>query len=761
MDNLFTINIDPDENICLNDNKNQDEITKRAKYKNEKIDYIDADSFDLISYEINEICKADYLDTIGEINDNQINEYQNIRKKIQKFIFKCFKEDDIVIDFPGISEDAFIEQPNLKNVKITLKKDKIDEVIAYSSREKFKRNKPNELNNRYYCEKNIFDENEIDDTNFIDMLIGNDTSIDKIDSGKENEPNKDMTSQNVQCNEGNNIKENEKITQYNDNLITKTINSSNDCNNETLEKEGNDEKSDVIKYTNNTINENTLEPFKLNNIISEFRKKINNWLIKFPDIDCENFFFHLFFLSELHREKGSMCHNCGSHNMEKCSTVSYKCENNYCFMCDKHIMGYTCHNTRVQYNYFKPNILKSLYDAKIFKYPNNLISCLKCMSNGHYICGSPPYVFAQESYMFRKEFNRKFDYANYVYFKNSRNIWEIKDSFKNMANNNNNNSMIRVPSPNDDNNNCQNQIYTNKNSMKRHNNNDDYNNKNNIVRYIDDNEDSTNDKDEMDNGIYKNKNKKRFKSNRNINISRIKYDSEEYDESEIGNDEYDTGYNKYIHNDNTQLYKRKRGFDNYHHENNNFNSNNKRKKRAYNDNNNNNNNYGDSDWNNENNNNMNGHKNMYRNLYNNNSNNNRYDNKMKNNVYDKNNKNTNYNYNKKNFYNDNKKYDNNKKEKNSGYYNNNEGDNINNNEPLLGFNPLDNYMSRNKKSYAFLNNNYTKTNKNNSSNAFSKNYKKNEYAGSSSYGFANNNKHNNSYKGLYKNGNVNWDQHHK
>ncbi|CAD2100259.1 conserved Plasmodium protein, unknown function [Plasmodium vinckei brucechwatti] len=747
MDNLFTINIDPDENVCLNDDKNKDEISKRAKYKNDTIDYIDADSFDLISYEINEIHKTGNLDAISELNDNQINKYQNIRKNIQNFIFKCFKEDDVVIGLPDISKDTFIEQLHFKNVKITLNKDKVEEIIAHSSREKLKRNKPSELNTRYYCDKSMFDDDEAGDKNFIDMLIGNGMPIDKTNVDEENEVNKDPFSQSVQYNEENNQNENDKITQYNDNSTTQTINSPNDCNNgknETLENEENSEKCDVITKPNNTIYENTLEPFKLNNIISEFGKKINNWLIKFPDIDCENFFFHLFFLSELHREKGSICHNCGSHNMEKCSIMNFKCENNYCFICDKHIPGHACHNARAQYNYFKPNILKSLSDSKNSKYPNNIIACLKCMSNDHYICGNPPYMFSQESHMFRKEFSRQFDYRNYVYFKNSHNIWEINNSFKNMVKKNNNNLMIRPPSPDDDNNNYQNKMYTNKNSMKRNISSDDYNNKNNIARYIDDNGHFANETGEMNNGIYKNKNKKRFKNNRNINIPRLKYDSEEYSENEIDNDEYDTEYNKHIHNDSTQLYKGKRGSDNYHHENNNnFNYNNKRRKRAYNDNN----NYSDNNWDNENNN-----VNVHRNLYNNN----KYGNKMKHRAYDKNNKNTNYNYN-KHF-----NYDNNKKEQNAGYNNHNDNDNTNNNEPLLGFDTLENYMSRNKKSYSFLNNNYTKTNKNNSSNAFSKNLKKNEYGGSSKHGFANNNKNNNNgYKGLYKNGNLNWDQYHK
>ncbi|SCM04232.1 conserved Plasmodium protein, unknown function [Plasmodium chabaudi chabaudi] len=753
MDNLFTINIDPDENVCLNDDKNKDEIPRRAKYKNDQIDYIDADSFDLIPYEINEIRKTDDLETISELNDNQITQYQNIRKNIQKYIFKCFKEDDVVIDFPDISKDTFIEQLHFKNVKITLNKDKVDEIIAHSSREKHKRNKPSELNNRYYCDKNIFDEDETSDKNFIDMLIGNDISIDKINVDKENEANKDASSQNVQYNEENDQNENDKITQYNDNSTIQTINSANDCNNgknEILENEENDEKCDDINNTNNTIYENTLEPFKFNNIISEFGKKINNWLIKFPDIDCENFFFHLFFLSEHHREKGFTCNNCGSHNMENCSNSNYKCENNYCFICDKHKPGHVCHNTRAQYNYFKHNLLKSLYYTTDLKYPNNIIPCLKCMSNDHYICGNPPYIFSQESYMFRKEFSRQFDYKNYVYFKNSHYIWEINDSFKNMVKKNNN-FMIRPPPPDDDNSNWKNQNYTKKNSIKRNHSSDDYNNKNNIARYIDANEDFANETGEMYNGIYKNKNKKRFKNNRNINIPRLKYDSEEHNESEIDNDEYDTEYNKHIPNDSTQLYKGKRGSDHYHHENyNNFNSNNKRRKRSYNDNNN-----SDNNWNNENNNNVNGHKNTHRNLYNNN----KHGNKMKHSTYDKNNQNTNYNYN-KNFNYDNKKYDNNKKEQNSGYNNHYDSDIANNNEPLLGFDTLENYMGRNKKSHSFLNTNYTKTNKNNFSNFFSKNVKKNEYGGSSKHGFANNNK-NNVYKGLYKNGKLNWDQHNK
>ncbi|SCO94049.1 conserved Plasmodium protein, unknown function [Plasmodium malariae] len=620
MENLFTININPDENVRLNNKTEKNDYIKIRVDKAEASSYEESDnSNNLISIEINEICKNDHFDLLGELNDNQINEYENTRKNIRKYVLKCFKEDDIIIDFPKFcGEDIFNEHIlEKKNFKLNLRKDKINDIIS-SSQEKLKKNRKSELNSRYYFDKNLFNFNDTDEGNFVDLIVGSDISLDEIDNQSkdkvnegeigteeqelkersgdtkngtnEEEVNHERVSEGKvneeQVNEGNGhnskgadegiVNEDQvnedKLTEIKENDIENhyKIKENFPSNNTGLNK--NKIENGLIKYTANigsTVNSGV--HVKLSNVMEEFQEKIKNWLVKFPYLNSENFFFHLYFLTELYREKRYVCQNCGSFECDKDFAFRDKCKNKYCYICSKHVFGQICHNTKTQYMVYKANVMHILDEFKNLKYPYTYMSCLKCMSNDHLKCGKPPFIFAKYSYNLRSKFSYKLNPIYFVYLKNPLNIWTvsnpIKDNFKSEKNYSQKVITNTADKPI--------KIYNNNNNRNSHiNSKVIYNTERSIPHLI------------------QNKNNNINNHSNNLNVHNVESEKDESDENyDLAETKRSEIRIKYSFNNNTRKYKPKRNFeiynlDNDYHHNNNLNTNNKRHKNIHHDNNN-------------------------------------------------------------------------------------------------------------------------------------------------------------------------------
>ncbi|CRG94719.1 conserved Plasmodium protein, unknown function [Plasmodium gallinaceum] len=410
MDKLFTININRDENVRLYKTK---ENNNYVKIGCEKI----SENDNLFEIELKEINRTDNFDLLGELNNKQSNDYENIRRQIRKHILKCFEDDNILDNKPKNSEDSLNETySDNGNFKLNLRKDKINQIISFSSQEKYKKNKLNEANSRYYIDSKRFDEKEKNGCDHMNTFIDDNIFIKEISGHIKN------IDHNLQVRKEKEDKE-EKTNKIEEKIETKKNNFTEDSNSENKNLL-NKKKKKMMKSTTDITTENSIINFGMNKVIEEFKEKIKNWLVRFPDINSENFFFHLYFLVESYKEKKNLCQHCGSIGCERDEFLRYKCKNMFCFLCNISVLGHMCHNTRSQYLAFKSNI-KTLNEYKNIKIPFKSISCLKCLKNNHYKCGNPPYIFGKYSYNFRRGFSNKLDKSCYVYLENPHNIWEL------------------------------------------------------------------------------------------------------------------------------------------------------------------------------------------------------------------------------------------------------------------------------------------------------------------------------------------------
>ncbi|ETW28127.1 hypothetical protein PFFCH_04478 [Plasmodium falciparum FCH/4] len=377
MDSLFTININPDENVSIK--KGKDNIKKYSKEGNDEEKSEEDDK--LINFNINEISEDNTFEMLGDLNENQIKQFINVRKNIRKYILKSFKKDQIINGRLENSEIEFLCDENKKNndqIKLILRKDIINNVINNFTKDKQKRNKANDMNNRYFYlnsdekgynnndDDDNYNEEEVDEKNFMDLFMDTDIDEDKIS----------------------------------------------------------------VKNDNRLIEEKCIVPKTFNKVLSNFEEIIKNWKLNFPDINTENLFFHLYFLSELYKEKRYICQNCGSVECEKDPFMKTKCLNNFCFLCHKHISENMCHNTRSQYASFKSH-MSSFNDYRNIMYPYNYISCLSCFTRKHMKCGYPPYIFAKNTYCYRKDYSFKSNRPYVLYMNNPLYIWDISNDKKN------------------------------------------------------------------------------------------------------------------------------------------------------------------------------------------------------------------------------------------------------------------------------------------------------------------------------------------
>ncbi|SPJ12888.1 conserved Plasmodium protein, unknown function [Plasmodium sp. DRC-Itaito] len=488
MDSLFTININPDENVSLN--KGKDNIKKYSKEGNDEEKSEEDDK--LINFNINEISEENTFEMLGDLNENQIKQYINVRKNIRKYILKSFKKDAILNGRLENSEIEFMCDENKKNneqIKLILRKDIINNVINNFTKDKQKKNKVNDMNNRYFYlnsdekgyNNNDYDDNyneeEEDEKNFMDLFMDtdmlekkmnekneriNETDIngdDNLHSGDKNgddnlhsgDTNGDDNLHSGDKNEDTNLHSADKIEDANLHSADKNGDDNLHCGNKIevddlhsfdKKNEYHDEElaivisknsdEDKISITNDNISieEKCIVPKTFNKVLSNFEEVIKNWKLNFPDINSENLFFHLFFLSELYKEKRYICQNCGSIECEKDPFMKTKCLNNFCFLCHKHISENMCHNTRSQYVSFKSH-MNSFIDYKNIMYPYNYISCLNCFTRKHIKCGSPPYIFAKNTYCYRKDYSFKSNRPYVIYMNNPFYIWDISNDKKN------------------------------------------------------------------------------------------------------------------------------------------------------------------------------------------------------------------------------------------------------------------------------------------------------------------------------------------
>ncbi|ETW54186.1 hypothetical protein PFUGPA_04056 [Plasmodium falciparum Palo Alto/Uganda] len=410
MDSLFTININPDENVSIK--KGKDNIKKYSKEGNDEEKSEEDDK--LINFNINEISEDNTFEMLGDLNENQIKQFINVRKNIRKYILKSFKKDQIINGRLENSEIEFLCDENKKNndqIKLILRKDIINNVINNFTKDKQKRNKANDMNNRYFYlnsdekgynnndDDDNYNEEEVDEKNFMDLFMDTDMFEKKMNE------------------------ENERIKEAD-------INDDKKLELAIVISKNSDEDKISVKNDNRLIEEKCIVPKTFNKVLSNFEEIIKNWKLNFPDINTENLFFHLYFLSELYKEKRYICQNCGSVECEKDPFMKTKCLNNFCFLCHKHISENMCHNTRSQYASFKSH-MSSFNDYRNIMYPYNYISCLSCFTRKHMKCGYPPYIFAKNTYCYRKDYSFKSNRPYVLYMNNPLYIWDISNDKKN------------------------------------------------------------------------------------------------------------------------------------------------------------------------------------------------------------------------------------------------------------------------------------------------------------------------------------------
>ncbi|GAB68062.1 hypothetical protein PCYB_126270 [Plasmodium cynomolgi strain B] len=509
MDNLFTININPDKNVRLNTNteKNQlgnfgrdregltvppdEEYNKNNGNKNNTNDnnnnHCSVEEDEVITLEMDQISTNDSFDMLEELNENQINDYENMRKKIRAHILTSFQKDNILIEGPEhLEQDSFFKEHKLErneNKLLKLRKDKIYLIVSSASQERNKRSRQNEASNRYYYDPNVIGEDKPGDyDNFVDVLLGREAPRKgsnppskgvvavkeereknaATDAGEENAATDagvenaatDSGEENAAIDAGVENTGDDSIDQVGTvEIEEKTVQEEDpppvvieNAEGGTPKKGTTDESAEFCaERCVQTCEEICPDDSKSNHVVDDFREKIKNWLVKFPDINSENLFFHFYFQSELYKEKKYTCQNCGSSDCDRELTFRHVCRNTYCFLCYKRVTGPICHNTKAQYVAFKANTGKLINDLKYIQYPYKSMSCLNCFSNDHLKCGRPPYIYAKHTYNVRREYNSKLDPSYFVYLRNPRNIWILHEPKTNeqKGNNDGDNNALR------------------------------------------------------------------------------------------------------------------------------------------------------------------------------------------------------------------------------------------------------------------------------------------------------------------------------
>ncbi|KJP86924.1 hypothetical protein AK88_03433 [Plasmodium fragile] len=480
MDNLFTININPDENVRLNINTDQnqfgnfggdregftvppdDEYNKKngsnRNTNDNNYNHCSVEEDEVITVEIDQISTNDSFAMLEELNEDEINDYENMRKKIRAHILTSFQKDNILIEDPEHLEQDSFEEHKLErneNELLKLRKDKIYLIVLSASQERNKRSRQSEANNRYYYDPNVVGEDAqgIYD-NFVDVLLGREapqrgnSQISKgvVSANEEKEKNDEteVDGENADVEGG---EENTATDVGVENTGADSIDQvgTAEMEEQTLQeeesppviienaegdtaKEAMDENAECLtERCAETCQEICLDDSKSNDVVDDFRERIKNWLVKFPDINSENLFFHFYFQSELYKEKKYTCQNCGSSDCDRELTFRHVCKNTYCFLCYKRVTGPMCHNTKTQYLAFKANAGKLISELNYINYPYKSISCLNCFSNEHLKCGRPPYIYAKHTHNVRREFNSKLDPSYFVYLRNPKNIWILHE----------------------------------------------------------------------------------------------------------------------------------------------------------------------------------------------------------------------------------------------------------------------------------------------------------------------------------------------
>lgn len=253
------------------------------------------------------------------------------------------------------------------------------------------------------------------------------TQISSVDSSNKNEilgetrtANGDMAEAKIEkastCDE---IKEKESTIDIQDNTDTKQkdgqtenvkkrkIHRIGETENDTdanIEEVG--EKGKIVKKKNCVEKENnksnhTVSVCKI--VLSEFRKQIKEWVNFFPNINVENFFFHLYFLVELWKNKKKACVHCGSTDCDFDEYNKSICKNLNCFLCKIKLMeGIPCHPIRKQFNIMRTYLSEYTRNSQAHRSFDQFgATCFICSSPKHQICGPPPNVEGAKTIDFR------------------------------------------------------------------------------------------------------------------------------------------------------------------------------------------------------------------------------------------------------------------------------------------------------------------------------------------------------------------------
>lgn len=499
MDQLFTINVTPDETAHLHNAFQSSNILKVDWDENQNT----ADD-EIISVYLDSITEQDAFEMAAFKNKEHAEQCKNIRKNIREYIFTCFKNDGIL----QLENKSKKEEMNnfLKNnegaLKINLKKKKLVRIIEplYST-DRQRNNRADVEENRYYSkeaeeearkrereteekqnadekfEKNGFrkkNSGEEDDENVYELFeemmnktlqeeapVVSDQELDTLIKGslsqtekKNNSEERNVKSVNqekleIQISSVDSSIKNEMLSETHttigemtkaeiekgdtydeikdkestiniqdnkdakekdgqtENLKKRKIHRIGETENKTdedveeIEKKGKIvKKKNCVKKENNKSNHN----FDVSEIVlSEFRKQIKEWVTFFPNINVGNFFFHLYFLVELWKNKKKACVHCGSTDCDFDEYNKSVCKNLNCFLCKKKLMeGAQCHPIRRQFNIMRTYLTEYTQNSQVHhSFDQFGAACFVCFSSKHQICGIPPNVEGAKTIDFR------------------------------------------------------------------------------------------------------------------------------------------------------------------------------------------------------------------------------------------------------------------------------------------------------------------------------------------------------------------------
>lgn len=499
MDQLFTINVTPDETARLHNAFQSGSLLKADWNENQNT----ADD-EIISVYLDSITEQDSFEIAEFKNKEHAEQCKNIRKNIREYIFTCFKNDGIIqLENKNEKEEmnSFLKN-NEGALKINLKKKKLVRIIEplYST-DRQRNNRADVEENRYYSkeaeeearkreketeEKRVaYEKSENDgfreeksgvegDENVYELFeemmnktlqeeasAVSDHEVDTLTEGSlwQTEKKSDTDEKNVKCVDQQNletqissvdnstknevpcetrtatgemtkagnekddtydeikekgnaidIQDNKDATQKNgqtESLKKRKIHRVGETENETdtdLEEIG--KKGEIVKKKNcvekeNNESNNNVDVSKI--VLREFRKQIEEWITFFPNINVENFFFHLYFLVELWKNKKKTCVHCGSTDCDFDEYNKSICKNLNCFLCKKKLMeGVPCHPIRRQFNIMRTYLTEYTQNSQARdSFDQFDAACFVCFSPKHQICGTPPNVEGAKTIDFR------------------------------------------------------------------------------------------------------------------------------------------------------------------------------------------------------------------------------------------------------------------------------------------------------------------------------------------------------------------------